>query len=39
MGPIARDLANRFDDITMGRDPAYRSFLTPTYAGREVGAA
>jgi branched-chain amino acid aminotransferase len=39
MGPIARDLAKRFDDITMGRDPAYRSFLTPTYAGREVGAA
>ena len=38
LGPIVRALASRFDAIVTGRDPAYRSLLTPTYAGREVAA-
>jgi branched-chain amino acid aminotransferase len=39
MGPVARELSRRFDAITLGRDPKYRSLLTPTYANRRVGAA
>jgi branched-chain amino acid aminotransferase len=39
LGPVARALATLFDDLTLGRLPAYRSLLTQTYAGREVGAA
>ncbi|MBD5605372.1 MAG: branched-chain amino acid transaminase [Candidatus Eremiobacteraeota bacterium] len=38
MGPVARKLSTHFDAITMGRDPAYRSYLTPTYSGRKVVA-
>ncbi|GAC1306298.1 MAG: branched-chain amino acid transaminase [Vulcanimicrobiaceae bacterium] len=39
MGPVARKLVGIFDEMTYGRVPAYRSYLTPTYAGRSVGAA
>jgi branched-chain amino acid aminotransferase len=36
LGPVARALRERYDRITSGRDPKYRSWLTPTYAGRRV---
>ena len=39
MGPVARGLVRIFDEMTYGRVPAYRSLLTPTYAGRPVEAA
>jgi branched-chain amino acid aminotransferase len=38
LGPVTRALANLFEDLTMGRVERYRSYLTPTYAGREVAA-
>jgi len=39
IGPITRGLAEIFERITYGRDPKYRSWLTPTYANRRVSAA
>ncbi|MBD5656998.1 MAG: branched-chain amino acid transaminase [Candidatus Eremiobacteraeota bacterium] len=38
MGPIVRKLGQIFERFTMGRDPKYRHWLTPTYADRRVGA-
>ncbi|GAC1299653.1 MAG: branched-chain amino acid transaminase [Vulcanimicrobiaceae bacterium] len=38
MGPVTRELSNIFNDMTYGRVPAYRSFLTTTYAGRSLRA-
>ncbi len=38
MGPVARQLSHIYNDITYGRVPAYRSFLTPTYAAQPLGA-
>lgn len=37
MGPIARKLSELFARITAGREPAYRSWLTPVYANRHFG--
>lgn len=39
LGPIARELSRIFNEMTYGRVPAYRSFLTPTYARRALEAA
>jgi len=39
MGPVTRKLSEIFSRITSGREPAYRSWLTPVYANRRVGAA
>ncbi len=39
LGPVAKALAELFARATLGREPAYRSWLTPTYADRRVGAA
>jgi branched-chain amino acid aminotransferase len=39
MGPITRALAEIFERVTYGREPKYRSWLTPTYAERRVSAA
>jgi len=38
IGPVARELSRIFNAMTYGRVPAYRSFLTPTYAGRPLRA-
>ena len=38
-GPVTRSLADLYDRITTGRDPRYRAWLTPTYAGRRVPVA
>jgi branched-chain amino acid aminotransferase len=39
LGPVARELAQLFERFTVGREPKYRHWLTPTYANRRVGAA
>ncbi len=36
IGPITRRLAEMFERMTVGREPAYRNFVTATYAGREA---
>jgi len=36
MGPVARELREWYERATMGREPKYRSWLTPVYAGRGV---
>jgi branched-chain amino acid aminotransferase len=38
LGPIARGLRDLYHLATMGREPKYRSWLTPVYAGRRVVA-
>ncbi len=38
MGPVARKLSRIFNDMTYGRVAAYRSLLTPAYAGRSLRA-
>jgi branched-chain amino acid aminotransferase len=38
LGPVTRALREAYDRITAGRNPKYRSWLTPTYAGRRVTA-
>jgi len=35
-GPMASKLSDFLVRITGGREPAYRSLLTPVYAGRRV---
>jgi branched-chain amino acid aminotransferase len=35
-GPIAKHLANLYDQVVRGAMPAYAAWLTPTYAGRKV---
>jgi branched-chain amino acid aminotransferase len=39
MGPITRTLGAMFDRLTQGREPAYRDYLTATYAGRAGSGA
>jgi branched-chain amino acid aminotransferase len=39
IGPLTRELTAQFARVTSGRDPKYRSFVTPTYANRNAGAA
>ncbi len=39
MGPVTRKLVDLFARITSGREPAYRSWLTPVYANRRLGEA
>ncbi|MGH7729508.1 MAG: branched-chain amino acid transaminase [Vulcanimicrobiaceae bacterium] len=39
MGPLTRKLAALYERIVLGEIPAYRSWVTPTYAGRTVPAA
>ncbi len=38
LGPVTRELSRIFNEMTYGRVPAYRSFLTPTYANRSLRA-
>jgi branched-chain amino acid aminotransferase len=38
MGPVTRALRELYDRATSGREPKYRSWLTPVYAGRRVTA-
>lgn len=38
-GPITRSLVELYDRITTGREPAYRAWLTPTYAPRRASVA
>jgi len=38
-GPVTRKLRELYERIVVGREPKYRSWLTPTYAGRRVTAA
>jgi branched-chain amino acid aminotransferase len=38
IGPVTRALRELYDRITAGCEPKYRSWLTPTYAGRRVTA-
>ena len=37
-GPVARALMELYGRIVLGREPAYRSWLTPAFAGRRVEA-
>ena len=37
-GPVARALSELYGRIVLGREPAYRSWLTPAFAGRRVEA-
>jgi branched-chain amino acid aminotransferase len=39
MGPITRKLSEMFERLTIGREPAYRDYLTATYAGRAATVA
>ncbi len=39
IGPVTRALADLFERVAYGREPKYRSWLTPTYAERRVSAA
>ncbi len=39
IGPVTRELARLFNDMTCGRAAKYRSFLTPTYARRRISVA
>jgi hypothetical protein len=34
MGPVARALAELFERVSLGREPAYRHLVTPVYGGR-----
>jgi branched-chain amino acid aminotransferase len=36
MGPIAQKLSAYYENIVRGREPKYASWLTRTYAGREI---
>ena len=38
MGPIAKKLSEYYERVTRGKEPKYASWLTKTYAGREVKA-
>jgi branched-chain amino acid aminotransferase len=38
MGPVTRELTKLFDDVCFGRNPKYRSLVTPTHAARKVPA-
>ena len=38
MGPVARRLSEIFERFTLGLEPKYRHWLTPTYADRRVEA-
>jgi branched-chain amino acid aminotransferase len=39
LGPVTRALADIYERVAYGREPKYRSWLTPTYATRRVSAA
>jgi branched-chain amino acid aminotransferase len=39
IGPITRKLSEQFERLTQGREPAYRDYLTATYAGRAATVA
>ena len=39
IGPITRAIGEIYERVTTGREPKYRSWLTPTYAGSRVSAA
>jgi branched-chain amino acid aminotransferase len=39
IGPVTRKLTSAYDSAVSGRNPKYRSWLTPTYAKRNVGVA
>ena len=39
MGPVTRSLGAMFERLTRGREPAYRDYLTATYAGRAATVA
>ena len=36
LGPITRKLSEFYERLTLGREPAYRDYVTPTYAGRRA---
>jgi branched-chain amino acid aminotransferase len=36
LGPVTKALRELYDSATAGRNPKYRSWLTPVYAGRRV---
>jgi branched-chain amino acid aminotransferase len=38
-GPVTRALSEIYDRVTVSREPAYRSWLTPTYAPRRASVA
>jgi branched-chain amino acid aminotransferase len=38
MGPVAKAIRDLYERAVTGREPKYRSWLTPTYAGRRVPA-
>lgn len=38
IGPMTRELRDRYERIVLGRDPRYESWLTRTYASAKVGA-
>jgi branched-chain amino acid aminotransferase len=38
-GPVTRSLAEMYDRIVNGREPAYRGWLTPTYEAQRVPVA
>ncbi len=39
IGPLTRAIGEIYERVTTGREPKYRGWLTPTYAGRRVSAA
>jgi branched-chain amino acid aminotransferase len=39
VGPMTRKLTSAYDSAVSGRNPKYRSWLTPTYAKHNVGVA
>ena len=39
LGPITRRLSDLHQRVRTGRDPKYRAWVTPAYAGRKVSAA
>lgn len=39
LGPVARELGRMFNEMVYGRLPAYRTYLTPTYARRPLQVA
>jgi len=39
IGSVTRALRDLYERIVLGREPKYRAWLTPTYAGRRVTAA